>query len=406
MQGGGGAGISSDNWYGDTDISVIGNLVYDIAPPGSTPQSLIHGIYQIASGTVANNLVHHTTGIGITLWHDAHDIVIANNTVVAALDAGIVVGAGDRGIRGGALSARAGDYVTVANNVVADCGAGIWEYGIVGSHNRYVNNLTFGNKGRDLVMKTGKPAGNLAVAPQFVSSTDFHLKPTSPAVDTGSATFAPATDFDGVRRPQGSAPDRGAFERLVTTVPTPIAWSSADVGAVGKVGSTNSSNGVWTVAGAGADIWGTSDAFRFVSRPMSGDGEIVARVASQTRTHDWAKAGVMIRETLGANARYAMCSLTPGETQLLSRQAPGGASSYTPGPAASTPRWLKLVRVGTTFTAYQSVNGSTWTRIGATTVPMGKDVFVGLAVSSHDVGAVSTAVFDSVSVTAGPAGNG
>jgi regulation of enolase protein 1 (concanavalin A-like superfamily) len=385
---------------------VFGNLVYDIAPPG-TRQSLIHGIYQIASGTVANNIVHHTSGIGITLWHDAHDIVIANNTVFATKNAAILVGAGDKGIRGGALSARAGDYVTVANNIAVNSLFGVVEEGIVGTHNRYLNNLTVGNTDGNVSLKYGSAVGTIVADPQFVNASlnDFHLQSTSPAINRATATFAPAVDFDGIRRPQGSVPDIGAYERVVASMPS--GWSFADIGAVGKAGSTSWSNGVWTVAGAGADIWGTVDAFRFVSRPMSGDGEIVARVTSQTNTYPWAKCGVMIRETLGANSRYAMCSLTPTNgTQFLRRLSPGGASSYAAGALVGAPYWLKLERVGTTFTAYQSANGTTWTRIGAATVPMGTDVFVGLAVSSHDVNAVSTAVFDSVLVTAGPVGSG
>jgi hypothetical protein len=41
---------------------------------------------------------------------------------------------------------------------------------------------------------------------------DYQLQSGSPAIDAGSATGAPATDFAGTARPQGAAVDIGAFE--------------------------------------------------------------------------------------------------------------------------------------------------------------------------------------------------
>ena len=49
-------------------------------------------------------------------------------------------------------------------------------------------------------------------------------------------------------------------------------------------------NGVYTVKASGADIFGTSDQFHFVYKQLSGDGQIVARVASVQNTNARAKA--------------------------------------------------------------------------------------------------------------------
>jgi hypothetical protein len=51
--------------------------------------------------------------------------------------------------------------------------------------------------------------------PLFVDpdAQDFHLQAGSPAIDQGSSTGAPATDLDGVTRPQGAAVDVGCYER-------------------------------------------------------------------------------------------------------------------------------------------------------------------------------------------------
>src|SRR5204863_3671085 len=81
-------------------------------------------------------------------------------------------------------------------------------------------------------------------------------------------------------------------------------FTSQDVGAVGLSGSSTLSGSTWTVNGAGADIWGTADAFQFNSEQMTGDGTIVARVTAIENTNTFAKAGIMIRESLNANAAH------------------------------------------------------------------------------------------------------
>jgi len=101
-----------------------------------------------------------------------------------------------------------------------------------------------------------------------------------------------------VTRPPGSnASNPVTF--TVTTQPLPAGWLDQDVGQVGVVGSATYSNGTFTVSGAGTSVWSTADGFHFVYQPLSGDGTIVARVASVSPS---STGGVMIRETLNANA--------------------------------------------------------------------------------------------------------
>lgn len=54
-----------------------------------------------------------------------------------------------------------------------------------------------------------------SVAELFVDPTNFdlHLLETSPGVDNGTSAGAPSEDYDGNPRPQGNAPDIGAYER-------------------------------------------------------------------------------------------------------------------------------------------------------------------------------------------------
>ncbi|MHC4438472.1 MAG: hypothetical protein ACYS3S_14010, partial [Planctomycetota bacterium] len=52
------------------------------------------------------------------------------------------------------------------------------------------------------------------------------------------------------------------------------------------------------------------------------------------------------------------------------------------------------------FSAYSSANGSTWTPLGAfENIPMDTNVYIGLAVTSHDASLTCQAVFSNVTTT-------
>lgn len=179
-------------------------------------------------------------------------------------------------------------------------------------------------------------------------------------------------------------------------------FSSRDIGSVGVGGSYSSANQVSTLKGSGADIWGTADAFRFAYQTLSGDGEIQARVTSQTNTNPWAKAGVMIRETLNANSRHVMTVITPGNgVSFQRRSSTGGTSLSTTVAGPRAPYWVRVVRTGNSFSSYRS-DGSSWILMGSVTVAMSANVHIGLAVTSHNNTVLSTAKFDNVLVLRRP----
>ena len=95
----------------------------------------------------------------------------------------------------------------------------------------------------------------------------------------------------------------------------PSGWSATDVGATGATGSSSFSNGTFTVTGAGADVWGTADAFHYAYRTLDGDGTIVARVASIQNVNAWTKAGVMIRNSLSPSAAQAFMLVAASSTK-------------------------------------------------------------------------------------------
>jgi regulation of enolase protein 1 (concanavalin A-like superfamily) len=182
-------------------------------------------------------------------------------------------------------------------------------------------------------------------------------------------------------------------------------WQNQDIGTTGAAGSTvyTEGTGTFTIRGAGADIWGGTDAFQFASQPSYGNTEIVARVASVQYTHEWAKAAVMIREGLGASAKYVMLVVSAGNgISLQSRAATGGSSAAVNVGGLQAPKWVKLERGANTFTAWYSADGASWTYVGGLDIAMNQKVYAGLAVCSHSAGVLCTAVFDHVQATLGP----
>jgi hypothetical protein len=160
----------------------------------------------------------------------------------------------------------------------------------------------------------------------------------------------------------------------------------------------------------GADIWDTADQFRYAYKQLSGDGQIVARVLSVQNTDDFAKAGVMIRNTLDADSANAMAFITPSSRVGWQHRIRAGLNSNStrsdPG-AITVPHWVKLSRKGNIITAQHSSDGVTWEpMIEAGTeeptsmdIPMNPSVYVGLALTSHNAGVTCEAKFSDVSTT-------
>lgn len=65
-----------------------------------------------------------------------------------------------------------------------------------------------------LTRQTSPRSGVIVADPQFVdfAARDFHLSTASPAIDAATGSSTPDHDLEGTPRPQGAAPDLGAYE--------------------------------------------------------------------------------------------------------------------------------------------------------------------------------------------------
>jgi hypothetical protein len=173
--------------------------------------------------------------------------------------------------------------------------------------------------------------------------------------------------------------------------------------------------GKMTLTGDGSDIWNNSDDFVYAYKTLTGDGSMIARVTSiGPGTNTWAKAGVMIRDSLnGGSTHAAMCLSansdgTAGNGYSFQRRlTTDGASSSDDGtaPAVAPPYWVKIQRAGDIMTGSISADGKTWRLVGTPqTIAMTAPVYIGLCVTSHASGEQRTFQFDSISTAGGVSG--
>ena len=189
----------------------------------------------------------------------------------------------------------------------------------------------------------------------------------------------------------------------------PAPWAGRDVGDVtapgaSGAGATGHDNGTFTLVAGGDGMGGEADAFRYTYRPLVGDGEIVARVATQEYTSPRDMAGVTIREHLGAGARHASMLLTSnGGTFFQYRAAPSAETEAGYRPEGYAPFWVRLVRTGNTIIGYRSADGAKWVEQARATFRMNRVAYVGLAVSSGVRTELATVTFSNVGVSTGAA---
>jgi regulation of enolase protein 1 (concanavalin A-like superfamily) len=199
------------------------------------------------------------------------------------------------------------------------------------------------------------------------------------------------------------------YSETQRTFDTPQDWTTNGADSVAlyfqgfPTGFTDKGGNAFTVVSTGTDIWNNSDEFRFAYKMLSGNGSITAKVESLTRNDAWSKAGVMIRETLDANSKHASVVVTPDNNcsqQYRNMAAGASASADWSGAAVKAPYWVRVTRTGSMFKTETSPDGKTWTALGADrNIPMVANVYIGLAVTSHNPAAYSTAEFSNVSTT-------
>jgi regulation of enolase protein 1 (concanavalin A-like superfamily) len=190
----------------------------------------------------------------------------------------------------------------------------------------------------------------------------------------------------------------------------------ADIGNPALAGTTNITEEGISLTAGGADVWGVKDEFGFSYFEQTGDFDLVARIESLTAPHLYTKAGLMAREQLSDNSRHIFFQVFPNnnprnknnggyEFQYRKDQA-GEMKAIYPSKFDGIPEfpvnypntWIRLKRAGNEFTGYYSADGKSWKAFTSFNMELSKKVYLGLAVTSHNIKETATAVFKDISM--------
>jgi ABC-type transport system involved in multi-copper enzyme maturation permease subunit len=175
-----------------------------------------------------------------------------------------------------------------------------------------------------------------------------------------------------------------------------------------------------------------ADTYTFVHQPLAGDGSLTARVASlsgaQTAASNasrngassvsskgqvgsqlhpglapWAKAGLILEPDTSRGTAYTAVMVTGSHGVRMQHNYTHDTAALAGPIGPSSPRWLRLTRVGDVITSYDSRDGAHWTEIGTVRLTgLPHTLQIGLFVTSpastnNGTPSVATASFDHIS---------
>jgi hypothetical protein len=169
------------------------------------------------------------------------------------------------------------------------------------------------------------------------------------------------------------------------------------------LGAFDPATGTMAVEGSGDDIWDNADRMYYLATPARGSTELTARILSSPwRTSEWAKTGLMIRETLEGPSRNVFLCATPDHGLVVQWRSDtgGGSSNADAGSIDSYPLFLRIRRSGDLITCYRSDDGTSFDPVGSTIqlTNLSPDVFVGFAATAHHEGSTTHADFDHIAL--------
>ncbi|MGW2151885.1 hypothetical protein ACWCOT_46870 [Nonomuraea bangladeshensis] len=212
---------------------------------------------------------------------------------------------------------------------------------------------------------------------------------------------------------------RGLLLAMAASVLVTVSLGLLIAGGVRTTCVTGKGEGPCPAPLLGPDGTAVKDKYYFVHQPLKGNGGITARVSDltgQLRLPDavpgvrnvaegvvpWAKAGLLVRQSLKQGTPYAAVMLTGAHGVRMQH-------NYVhdiPGGPHNGPQWLRLTRSGDTISGYESDDGRTWTRIGTVELAgLPETVEIGLFATSPGVlwdmakaFAQATATFDRITL--------
>ncbi len=235
----------------------------------------------------------------------------------------------------------------------------------------------------------------------------------TPAALSSSVTFS----ADGVYVLKFTATDTQftVSDQVSVIVGSAIAatdWIAQDMSPTTQQrGQSAKLGGSYLLTGMGAGYNAvTTDAAHTMTRQVTGDGSIIARLTTLTGPAATPLAGVTIRDSLNRSVNRAVLGFSGGALQFRTRTAVSSNDTVVSQSGITLPVWVKLERVSATslISASYSSYGSAWLAIGApTAITMLNDTTqMGLTATGNSSTAsqLCTATFDDVTLTPAPSG--
>ncbi len=255
-----------------------------------------------------------------------------------------------------------------------------------------------GNAQVSLTWNTTAGAASYNVKRSTTSGGPFTTIGTATTASANDTTVANGTTYYYVVSAVSGAGE-SANSAQVSAAPTalPSPWVTADIGSVGGGGAASYASGTFTESGSGAGFGGTSDAFRYLYQPATSNGSIIVKVATSQSGGSAGATGVMMRDSLTANAIYAGLFVTPNNGIVYEWRASTGGTTSRVTATVTGPVWLQLSYNPSGCKASYSTNGSTWIQIAPKkSAAFGSSYSLGMAVTSGVAGVTSTSTFSNV----------
>ncbi|WP_344401622.1 hypothetical protein [Streptomyces longisporus] len=223
-------------------------------------------------------------------------------------------------------------------------------------------------------------AGDIAFTAHVVFDVDGRSSDCARAAKTVSVPYEP----NGVREP---------YKTFATT----------DDARFGQYGSQLV---IWA---GGADLSGGRDEKGGIRLPGAASASSVVQVKTVGLTgsdNPSAKYGIAVANDLTAPDKGGYAVLTMSQSYgvefMTDSDGDGHLDTWAGGGASTHPAWLRLIRSGTTYTAYSTTNGLAWNEIASVTVPSANGALdagvVASAVNLNHPGTTVRAVFDQFTV--------
>ena len=174
---------------------------------------------------------------------------------------------------------------------------------------------------------------------------------------------------------------------------------SGDIGNCKLKGSMSfdKASNVYTLTGAGTNMWAKTDEFFMAWRKETGNFSLSARIAFKGEgVNAHRKIGLIIRESLLGNAKYAdVCVHGDGLTSLQYREKSDDVTKEVVAPHRA-PDYIKIERIGKRIIMKTAHGKYPEVITGEIELDFPGTFYIGLFICSHEADVLETAMFSNV----------